>query len=101
MKFQALLITIIGGLSFYPSLEAATKNETVETISAINYIQKLSKGIVNLTRDTAISEHCSDQKRKKIKEQLKFIHKTQFHKGDVFTVEAQKDDGNFSSALSF
>jgi hypothetical protein len=99
MKFYALLITIIGGLSFYPSLEATTKSETVETNSAINYIQKLSKGIVNLTKDTAISEHCSDQKRKAIKEQLAFIHKTQFHKGDVFTVATQKDEGNFSAVL--
>lgn len=99
MKFQALIVSLMGGLSFYPSVEATTKSEPVDTNAAINYIQKLSKGIVNLTKDTALSEHCSDQKRKALKEQLKFIHKTQFHKGDVFTLETQKDEGDFSAVL--
>jgi hypothetical protein len=69
---------------------AATPDQPAEVQAAINYIQKLAHGQVDLTRDTALSKHCSISRRKEIKDQLDFLKKTQFHDSDTFSLIEMK-----------
>lgn len=90
---------IVACLALYAlSYVRASPESNLEQV-AIQYIQKLSSDRIDLGQDTAISDHCSIQRRKEIREQLDFLRKTHFRKGDQFSLDQQKIDGAFAGVL--
>ena len=86
-------------VSATPSPIAPSHSQSEVGQVAIHFLEKLVQGKVELPLDTAISDHCPESRRKKIKEQLKFFAETQLDPDDSFHLEAVKRLGNLAAVL--
>ena len=99
-RLKACMVPIITGLILITSQVWATpSNPSEEVKAARRYLTKLSRGNLDLAQDTAISAHCSPQRRKQIGEQLKFFSQTHLDGNDTFIFEVTKNEGNFAAVL--
>lgn len=99
MKALAYLLLLPLGITLTSSAPANTPNQAKEVDAAMRYIHQMAEGTIDLTQDTAISSYSGIQRQKTIREQLDFLRKTRFSEGDIFTFEAQKNQGDFAAVL--
>lgn len=100
---QLLLILTLGSalgqISQPAEVSLNQTNQAAENQAAIQYLNKLAQGKIDLSEDTALSPHCGINKRKIIREQLVFLQNTHFKQGDHFKFEAKKISGDFAAIL--
>ncbi len=78
---------------------SAEPKATPETSIALRYLDKLAKGTLDISKDTALSPYCSIKRRNEIREQLEFLQNTHFQDGDVFSYEGSRTEANFAAIL--
>jgi len=81
--------------------EALENRPTVgeDTKAALNYLNLLSKGDIDIVKHTALSPHCGIQRRKAIRERIDLLTKSYFRDGDQFLLETKKTKGDFAAIL--
>jgi len=95
----ALIATLLSFFFLISPAAFASATQPEEVHAAIIYFQKLKENKVELTQDTALSEHCSPTRRQKIKEQIQFFSETHLHPNDTFSLEKTKVLGNLAAVL--
>ena len=99
-RFKACMAPLITGLLLInPPVWATPSNLGEEVKAARLYLTKLSHENLDLAQDTALSDHCSPQRRKQIEEQLKSFSQTHLDDNDTFIFEATKNEGDFAAVL--
>lgn len=78
---------------------AAPSNATEEVQAARLYLTALANSELDLSKDTAISTRCSNQRRKQIEKQLQFFRETRLDADDTFSLQATKTEGAFAAVL--
>lgn len=70
-----------------------------DTQAALNYLNLLAHGDIDLVKHTALSPHCGIQRRKAIRERIDLLTKSYFRDGDQFLLETKKTEGDFAAIL--
>jgi len=102
MRIPLTILSIVFAMIATIRADQVSKAEppaTEQTKVALAYLQRLSKGEIDITKHTALSEHCGIQRRKVIRTRIEFLNKNYFHKDDTLTFEEQKVDANLAGVL--
>ena len=97
MKWSAFIFASIC-LSCFP-LVAQEGDQDPKATQAISYLQKVSKGEIDIAKHTALSPNCSIARRKIIRERLNFLRSNYLRSKEVFTVEEIKEGDQFAAVL--
>jgi len=106
-SMKHIVTTLTLGLTLGLTLAISCHGEALEnrptvgedTKAALNYLNLLSKGDIDIVKHTALSPHCGIQRRKAIRERIDLLTKSYFRDGDQFLLETKKTKGDFAAIL--